>query len=134
MKYLHNFSKYNEDIDSEESLDAPVEGVDGNKYSDIKDEITEMIKTAINSTDKNVFNDFIDASIKNPEETQIEGLINDSEVYEFYLKFRNDIDSILSDINFYDEVPSEIKVFSLYDYIIKGTKRSISEVVSMIKE
>jgi len=129
MKYLYNFSKYlNENLDLENT-----DEIDIDKYSDIKEEIIEMIKSAINSTDEKVFNDFVDAAIKNPEETQIEGLINDSEIYEFYLKFRNDIDSILSDINFYDEIPSDIKVFSLYDYIIQGTKKSVSEVISMIK-
>jgi len=105
-----------------------------NKYSEIKEEISELIKSSLSSTDNKLFTDFIDASIKNPEETQIEGLINNSDIYDFYLKWRNDIDSILSDINFYDESPSEIKVFSLYDYIIQGTKKSISEIISMIQK
>ena len=129
MKYLNKFFEYKDiDITSE---DKPI---DVNKYSELKEEISELIKSSLKTSDEKVYNDFIEAEIKSPDDTQIEGLINDSDIYEFYLKWGNDIDDILSDINFYDEVPSEIKVFSLYDYIIKGTKKAISEIISMIKE
>ena len=93
-----------------------------------------MIKKSLKSEDEKVFNDFIESSIKEPEDVQIEGLINDSDIYEFYLKWRNEIDDVLSDINYYDEVPSENKVFSLYDYIIQGTKKSVSEIILMLKK
>ena len=105
---------------------------DISKYTELKDELTEMIKASLNTEDDKTFEDFIDAYNKNPEETQIEGLINDSDIYEFYLKWRNDIDDILSDINYYDEVPSELKVFSLYEYVIQGTKKSVGELISMM--
>ena len=107
---------------------------DISKYTDIKDEIIEMIKSSLNTEDDKTFEDFIDAYNKNPEETQIEGLINDSDIYEFYLKWRNDIDDILSDINYYDEIPSELKVFSLYEYVIKGAKKGVSEIISMMSK
>ena len=37
---------------------------------------------------------FKDKFVKSPEDTKIEGFINDSDIYEFYLKFRNDIDEL----------------------------------------
>ena len=43
------------------------------------------------------------------------------------------IDEILNDIKFYDEIPSELNVFGLYDYIITGTNRSVQEIIKMIK-
>ena len=76
-------------------LESGVEARDG--YRKIKEDLIEMIEKSLKTSDKKTFDDFISAYIKNPEETQIEGLINDSDVYEFYLKFRNDIDDILSD-------------------------------------
>jgi hypothetical protein len=93
-----------------------------------------MIEKSLKTSDSKTFEEFVSAFIRNPEETQIEGLINDSDVYYFYLKYRNDIDELLSKIKFYDEVPSEITSFSLYDYVIKGTKKAISEIVTMISE
>ena len=123
MRILKFDNYINEDLETDDS----------NKYSELKEEIKEMIKKSLKSEDEKLYKDFIDASIKNPEETQIEGLINDSDVYEFYLKWRNDIDEVLSDINYYDEVPSELKVFSLYDYLIKGTLKSVSELIKMLE-
>jgi hypothetical protein len=93
-----------------------------------------MIEKSLKTSDSKTFDDFVSAFIKNPDDTQIEGLINDSDVYEFYLKYRNDIDELLSKIKFYDDIPSEMSSFSLYDYVIKGTKKAIGELVSMIKD
>jgi hypothetical protein len=134
-------SKYYQFIREAEELQSTAEDLgsgstevsaDISKYTELKDELTEMIKASLNTEDDKTFEDFIDAYNKNPEETQIEGLINDSDIYEFYLKWRNDIDDILSDINYYDEVPSELKVFSLYEYVIQGTKKSVGELISMM--
>jgi len=125
MKRISSFNQYlREDLDTD--------NVD--KYSDLKEELTEMIKTSLKSEDDKIFNDFLESFVKSPNETKIEGLINDSDIYEFYLKWRNDVDDVLSDINYFDEVPSEKKVFSLYEYIIKGTLSAAQEVVSMIKK
>lgn len=104
------------------------------EYDDIKSDLTDLIEKSLKTSDEKTVDDFISAYIRNPEETQIEGLINDSDVYDFYLKYRNDIDEILSKINFYDEVPSEMSSFSLYDYVIKGTKKAILEIIEEIKE
>jgi hypothetical protein len=125
LKKYANF--INEDLKSELS---PKLG--DNK--DIKEDLIEMIEKSLKTSDSKTFDDFIKAYIRNPDETQIEGLINDSDVYEFYLKYRNDIDELLSKIKFYDEIPSEINSYSLYDFVIKGTKKAISELISQIKE
>lgn len=130
MKYIR---KFNEDFDDDTSLDITPDGADKETYEDTIGDIRKMIEDSLKTSDIKTFEDFISAYIKDPEDTKIEGLINDSDVFDFYLKYRNDIDSILSDINFYDEVPSELSTFGLYDYIIKGTQRSILEFVKLIK-
>ena len=103
------------------------------KFLEVKQVIIELIEKSLNTSDINTFQDFIKAFIKNPEETQIEGLINDADIYEFYLKYRNDVDEILSEINYYDQKPSEMNVFGVYDYIIKSTNKAVSEIVKMIQ-
>ncbi len=122
----------NEDFDSE-SLESEVSS-SSEQYQEIRDDISEMIEKSLKTSDSKTMKDFISAYIRNPDDSSIEGLVNDSDVYEFYLKYRNDIDELLSNIKFYDEIPSEMNSYSLYDYVIKGTKRSISELMNDIIE
>lgn len=103
-------------------------------YTDLQDDLKEMIEKSLNTSDEKTLEDFIDAYLRDSEKTQIEGLINDSDIYEFYLKYRNNIDEILSQINFYGEKPSDMDSFSLYDYIIVGTKKAIKEVLNMLNK
>jgi hypothetical protein len=100
--------------------------------SDKWDEVRNDIRDKIDKTIGNIggdFNTFKDNILKNPDDFKIEGLINDSDIWEFYLKWRNEIDEILLDINFFDEVPSEMNVTGLYDYVITGTEKSIIEFI-----
>jgi len=127
IKKYSQFIKESSDEDSKDSLVAE----DTNKYSDVKDEIKSMVEKTIENSGGE-FKSFIESFIKNPSDVKIEGLINDSDIYDFYLKFRNDIDEILNDNKFFDEVPSELNVFGLYDFIIKGTQKAIEEVVKML--
>jgi hypothetical protein len=136
---MKKLKRYNQFINESEESDIDLgseskEEKETTDYSDLKEEVSSLIEKSLKTSDNQTKEDFIQAFIKDPEETQIEGLINDSEVYEFYLKYRNEIDEMLSDINFYDEVPSEIGSFSLYDYIIKGTNKAVLEIVHKIQE
>ena len=79
-----------------------------------------------------LFDTFIESYIKDPEEVKIEGLINDSDIYDFYLKYRNQIDDCLKDIKFYDRTATEVNAFSLYEYVIKGTNVAVKEFVSSL--
>jgi hypothetical protein len=105
---------------------------DSSKFEDVIDELKSMIENTINKSGGEL-KSFANSYIKNPEDVKIEKLINDSDIYDFYLKWRNDIDELLSDINFFDEVPTENNAFGLYEYVIKGTQRAILEFIKMIK-
>jgi len=110
-----------------------VQKVDSSKYTEIKDEIKSMIEKTIEKSGGE-FASFVDKFVKEPEDVKIEGLINDSDLYDFYLKFRNDIDEILNDIKFFGNAPSEVNAIGLYDYLIKGTQKSIEEAVKLLAE
>jgi hypothetical protein len=107
---------------------------DPSMYTDLQEDLKEMIEKSLNTSDQKTSEDFIEAYLRDSEKNQIEGLINDSDIYEFYLKYRNNIDQILSEINFYEEKPSDMDSFSLYDYIIVGTKKAIKEVLNMMNK
>ena len=110
-----------------------VQKVDSSKYTEIKDEIKSMIEKTIEKSGGE-FASFVDKFVKEPEDVKIEGLINDSDLYDFYLKFRNDIDEILNDIKFFGNAPSEVNAIGLYDYLIKGTQKAIEEAVKSLAE
>lgn len=101
------------------------------QYPELEDEIKSMIEETIEKSGGE-FNSFVEKFIKSPDDVKIEGLINDSDIYEFYLKYRNDIDELLNDIKYFDEVPSETNIFGLYGYIINGTERCIQEIVKKL--
>jgi len=122
-RYLQFINEANEEVQK----------VDSSKYTEIKDEIKSMIEKTIENSGGE-FASFIDKFVKEPEEVKIEGLINDSDLYDFYLKFRNDIDEILNDIKFFGNAPSEVNAIGLYDYLIKGTQKAIEESVKLLTE
>lgn len=127
------FFKINEAEDTDITEPEKSDELSLERFPDLKEELTDMISKSLGSDSDKVMSDFIEAFNRSPEDNVIEGLINDSDVYEFYLMWRNDIDDILSAVNFFDEIPSEMKVFSLYEYIIKGTKRAVEEIVSLME-
>ena len=116
--------------EADESTEAqPAEkSQDSGKYTELKDEVKSMIEKTIEKNGGE-FKSFVDKLSKSPDDTKIEGFINDSDIYEFYLKFRNDIDELLNNIKYFNQVPSESNTFGLYDYIIKGTEKAVLEII-----
>jgi len=109
------------------------EADDPSKYTEVTDEVKKMIEGTIERSGGE-FKSFVESFIKNPEEVKIEGLINDSDIYDFYLKYRNQIDEVLNSVKFYGETPESMNIFGLYDFIIKGTLRSVEEYVKMLNK
>ena len=118
-----------------EQTEAPegIKTLDNSKYPEVMEEVQKMIENTIQKSGGEL-NTFIESFEKNPEDVKVEGFINDSDIYDFYLKFRNDIDEILNNLKFYDEAPTEVNAFGLYEYVIKGTERAFMEVVKMINK
>ena len=123
---IKKYLEYIKEADDNNDIVAP----DVNKYTDLKGEVKSMIEKTIENSGGE-YKSFIESFIKNPGDVKIEGLINDSDIYDFYLKFRGEVDELLNDIKFYDEIPSELNVNGLYDYIIKGTERAVIESIKL---
>lgn len=100
-----------------------------NEFEELTNDVVDKINDTIENSGGE-FNTFVSSYNKSPEDFNILGLTNDSDIYDFYLKYRNDIDEILEMMGYFDEVPSENNVFGLYDIIIDGSKRVIDEIVS----
>jgi hypothetical protein len=132
IKKYSQFIKEADEVETPETENQEVaKPQSDNKYTELKEEVKSMIEKTIDKSGGD-FESFKDKFVKSPEDTKIEGFINDSDIYEFYLKFRNDIDELLNSVKYFDEVPSESNTFGLYDYIISGTERAVIEAVKTL--
>lgn len=135
-KYLQ-FIKEAEEVETPEGTEVKsseeTDASDSSKFTEIKDEVKSMIEKTIEKSGGEM-NSFVESYIKKPEDVKVDNFINDSDIYEFYLKWRNDIDEILSNLNFFDDVPTEHNAFGLYEYVIKGTEKAFFEVVKMLSQ
>lgn len=105
---------------------------DSSKYTEVIEEVKSMIDKTIEESGGES-KSFIKSYIKNPKDVKVRGFINDADIYDFYLKWRNDIDEILNNLKFFDEMPTKNNAFGLYEYVIKGTEKAFLEFVKMIK-
>ena len=92
---------------------------------DLEKDLKTMIENSIKTSDLKTVEDFISAYKVDPDKYQINGLINDSDIWDFYIKYKDNIDELLNKDGFYEKSPEELNIFSLYDYIIEGTKEAV---------
>lgn len=128
MVFIRKFKQYNESLSQD--LDSKL----SDEFKSLKSELLDMIEKSLNSSDINVVDDFINSYLDDDSESVIEGLVNDSDVYEFYLKYTDSIDEILNDGEFFKLSPSEHGVVGLYDYLVYGTRKAIKNAVNRIKK
>ena len=134
-KHIKSYTDYIKEIASTETEDTDdiVKDNDPETYKDILDELKNMINKTIESGGGE-YKTFINSYLKEPETYKIEGLINESDIYAFYLKFRNPIDQVLNKSEFYSKPPVDLNVSGLYDYIIKGTLKAVDEFIEMLSK
>lgn len=117
-----------------ESLSEDLSTKISDEFKEIKSDLLDMIETSVNSNDMDVVNEFIESFLQDDSESVIEGLVNDSDVYEFYLKHTESIDEILNDGDFFSVSPEEQGVVGLYDYMVYGTRKAVTNIVNRIKK
>jgi hypothetical protein len=116
--------KYISFVNEDKSSESVMSGVEG--------DVRDMIQNTIDNSGGGDVKSFAKNYKDNPKDVSIEGLINDEQVYDFWLKYDNQIDEILNDINFFNESPDELNSVGTYKYIITCTKRAILEIVKKI--
>ena len=110
-----------------------IEKKDLSVFDDIKNDIKEKIESTVKKSGGE-YGSFIEKLIKEPESAQIEGLINDDQIYDFWIKYQNDIDEILNNVKFFDKSPKDLNIVGVYKYIIVCTQKAIEEVVGVLGE
>lgn len=119
---FYNYLKENDNIQIEKE----------DKYVTFKDAVKEMINNTIKESDKfKTKKDFIKDYLNDDTEQTIIGFVENSDIFDFYLKYQVDIDDYLNnELDYFSEPPEQNNVFSLYDYIINGTKYAVDEFLS----
>jgi hypothetical protein len=110
------------------------------EYIDLKTDLIDIINNILEeNSDVSVKNDdllrFINDYIDDGRNsTKINSLIDDNDIFNFYLKHQSDIDELLNNTEYLDQTPKNNNVYSLYDVVIDGTKQSIIEILKIIKK
>ncbi|MFW6225978.1 MAG: hypothetical protein ACOC3V_03390 [bacterium] len=108
-------------------------------FSEIKVDIINMIEDSLKGATESVnmidVENFISDYISSGKDANmIDGLIEDNDIFNFYLKFQSDIDELLNDSGYMEKSPKDNNVFSLYDVVIDGTKESILLILNKIND
>jgi len=130
---MEKFSnKYREFL--HESLDDKFKDKISGEYSSLKRGILVLLDNSVDNTDElvNVQN-FINDYIENPKNSTLVGLVEDGDIFSFYLKYQGNIDELCSNKNYFDKSPKENNVFSLYGFIIEGTRFAVKECMKEIE-
>jgi len=104
------------------------------EYKGLKNGVLDLIEKNIEK-EHDIINiqNFISEYLQNPDNNMIE-FTDSHDVFSFYLKHQNDIDELLNSKNYYDKKPKDENVFSLYDYMINGTKKSVEYIMEIFKD
>ena len=116
-----------------EDLDDKVSDKLEEKYISLKRGILVLLENSIDDTTElvnvqNFMNDFMQSEEKNT----LIGFVDNADIFDFYLKYQSNIDEVCNDKQYFDKVPKDNNIFSLYDYIIDGSKFAVNEVMSII--
>ena len=111
---MKKFTKVLETLQSELNIDVD--------FENIQVDLIEMVEETTNSDDVELGKELMKSYIED-NSTNINGLINDVDVFDFYLKYRNEFDTILIEKNHFDKSPESIGINNgLYDYVVESTK------------
>lgn len=113
--------------EADQNLDVP-------NFTTLKEEIRKMIEETIKNSGGDSVSQFAKNYKDKPNDVKIEGLINDDQIYDFWLKYENEIDELLNKIKFFEESPDELNAIGTYKYIIVSTNRAILEIVKLLAE
>ncbi len=127
---MKRFSKLNEDIISFEDK------ITGD-YKSLKRGVIDLIGGTIDSSELVDYKNFIDEYISSgykKENDIISSFVEDNDIFNFYLKYKGDIDELLTDKEFFEQPGKDNDIFSLYDNIIVGTKLATYNCMEILQK
>jgi hypothetical protein len=129
---MKTFSQY---YNMNENLDDQLKDKLSEKYLSLKRGVLLLIDGSLDENKKkemvNVQNYLADIEKNGVDNVKINGFIEDSDVQNFYFKYKNDVDMLLKDKGYFtDKIAPNI--YSLYDIMLNGTKKAVQYVVEIL--
>jgi hypothetical protein len=135
IKKWYDFILESESVSEDDTQTQNAEKEQSNDSIDIPEEVKDVVKEMIEKTIKENggdFKSFVEDFKDSSKDIKINGLINDSDIFDFYLTWRNYLDPILKSINFFDKSPNKIGETGLYEYVVEGTKTAVIYIVKSL--
>jgi hypothetical protein len=117
-----------------ESLEDKYKDKISGEYESLKRGILLLLDNSVENSDEliNVQN-FINQYIEDDENATMVGLVDDAEIFEFWNKYKEQIDEICSDKKYFDKSPTENNIFSVYAFMINATKFAVKETLKSLE-
>ena len=118
-----------------ESLEDKVKEKLSQNFSSLKSGILELVEKSIQDPNEliNVQN-FISDYIRDPNSGNLIDFVEDNNIFDFYLKYQVDIDQLCNENGYYDTTPKSNNIFSLYNFVIEGTRFAVIEGMKIIQK
>ena len=118
-----------------ESLDDKFKDKLDEKYISLKRGILLLLEDSIENTEELVdVQNYINKSSNDLDTNPLIGLVDDGDIFDFYLKYQSDIDEICNNNSWFTKTASEENVFSLYQYIISGSKFGVRQCLKIMEK
>jgi hypothetical protein len=109
--------------------------VDAAKYDGMERALVEILYKNVESGDIIETKQFITRLEKeDSDDLIINGFSSDQDWYDFYLKFKDEIDVILTEMDYFNSSPSSNNLFSLYSFVVDGTQTAFKSKLSEMKD
>jgi hypothetical protein len=117
-----------------ESLEDKYKDKVSGDYESLKRGILLLLDNSVENTEElvNVQN-FINEYIEDDDNATLVGLVDDAEIFEFWNKYKDQIDEICGDKNYFDQTPIDNNIFSVYDFMINATKFAVKETMKSLE-
>jgi len=118
-----------------ENLDDKFKDKLDEKYISIKRGILLLLEESVEDVNELVnIQNYMHKSIEDLDSNPLIGFIDDGDIFDFYLKYQLDIDDICNNNSWFKKQPIEENIFSLYQYIINGTKFGVQMCMKIMEK
>lgn len=113
-----------------ESLVEEIEPkLEENTFLDINKKLINMLEESTSSSDSKIAKQFVEKYLQDDEANFIIGFVNDSDIYDFYIKYIDVIDQILITKEHFLKAPADLNIQSVYKYVIISTKIAVKQLL-----
>ena len=105
----------------------------GEEYKSLKMGVLQLVDDTMKGDSElvnaeNLMGDYV----KGDSGKNLVGMVDNIDIYNFYLKYQSNIDEVCNDLKYFEKAPVSNNVFSLYDVVIDGTKFAVKEIVKIL--